>query len=240
MNSDNISEMCSILAQMPGDPKWDGDHADGLMQFYTLGLDDLPDAATVPLIKAIVLGCTTAGGGQFRPGVPAIREMWRKIQEPKGALGLAEVLAELRRLVARFGEYGALHAEFSTNPNIRSLGATPELSALPLAARRAVSAMGGWVEFARSADFGNPVFQSQFRRLYESAAESSSDTDLRQIQLDYQATIPKAAEALPEPSANNFERRATRALPDRGEPSRDEASDVLRKFMDVGSLIKRL
>jgi hypothetical protein len=65
------------------------------------------------------------------------------------------------------------------------------------AVQKTVQAFGGWVDFSRNFDWGNPADRAQFRDMYKVVTISASGAAIERIKLEYRENTRKRLEALP-------------------------------------------
>jgi len=232
MTHDNIGKIISLLANMPGDPKWDAEHRRGLTQFYTIGLASLPDDATNPLLTATTTGCCDQAGRQFRPSVPQILAIWQSIARPMDQSSLTDDLAEIIRLIGKYGPAGSKKRGFEDQwPIIRDYGDPSELALMSRAARSTVAAMGGWVAMCED-NSPSGVWRGQFTALYKAASQNQPTSQLLELRRQFQATQVKSIDTdETNEERTQFEDRNT---------FRHDASAALRMISGGNSITKGL
>jgi len=175
MTSDCLSKLLASLSAMQSgrENPW----CDAVMDNYTLALADLPDRATIPLMRAILKVC------RWRPSPAEVIAMWEQIDKPHPIEDVTTALAFVKGLMHKYGRYGAVHSRFPERfPIVRDVGEPPELANAPARTLAVIAAFGGYVAMCDE-QIDEYVFRSQFERMWKAAGETEAAQKVRAIAL---------------------------------------------------------
>ncbi len=197
-------------------------------QAFDLGLDGVPEGDCLMLTKAILRRF------EWRPSIAEVMNLHAELTAITDPETWADDLAKLRKLVGKYGDSGAAHPSFPDAwPTIRSFGAPPEFVAMGTAAQRTVSALGGWIVFARYFDWSDSSDRAQFRDIYKAASISATDAALKAIRLEYRA------KSRPTLNAPEYDQEPDMSDGSQ-EISRDQAASIMGRFGQMAQTAKTL